>query len=131
MTTNARQASKVFPPHRSHEEATVESFREDPVFAAEVLSDVLAGGDQDELLIMMRYMTKAFGGVGKVAGKAEVNATSLYRTLSRGGNPELKTLLALLKAMGFRLAVAPIAGKPSAPKKPARRRSAGARRLAA
>ncbi|MDX2221789.1 MAG: transcriptional regulator [Rhodospirillaceae bacterium] len=95
------------------------------------MSDILADGDQDELMVMLKYLAKAFGGVGKVAGKAEVNATSLYRTLSRGGNPELKTLLALLKAMGFRLAVAPIAMKASAQKKLARRRGAGARRLAA
>jgi probable addiction module antidote protein len=111
---------------RSHEEATIESFRKDPAFAAELLSDILADGDQDELMVMLKYLAKAFGGVGKLAGKAEVNVTSLYRTLSKGGNPELKTLRALLKAMGFRLAVAPLA----APTKP-RRRGAGARRLAA
>ena len=37
-----------------------------------------------------------------------LNATSLYRTLSPRGNPELKSLRALLKAMGMRLAVQPV-----------------------
>ncbi|MGH8755489.1 MAG: DNA-binding protein, partial [Burkholderiales bacterium] len=37
-----------------------------------------------------------------------LNATSLYRTLSPQGNPELKSLTALLKAMGMRLAVQPV-----------------------
>jgi len=43
-----------------------------------------------------------------VARQAEVNAHTLYRTLSAQGNPELKTLSAILKAMGMRLAVQPI-----------------------
>lgn len=43
----------------------------------------------------------------KVAKQAELNAKALYRTLSPKGNPELKTLTALLKATGMRLAVVP------------------------
>jgi DNA-binding phage protein len=35
-------------------------------------------------------MAKAFGGVQKLAGKANLNANTLYRTLSPKGNPELK-----------------------------------------
>jgi hypothetical protein len=34
-------------PYRSHEVATVESFRRDPHFAAEYLNAVLADGDQN------------------------------------------------------------------------------------
>jgi len=37
-----------------------------------------------------------------------VNTHTLYRTLSEQGNPELKTLFAILNAMGMRLAVQPI-----------------------
>jgi DNA-binding phage protein len=50
-------------------------------------------------------MTKAFGGVQSVAEKANLNPTQLYRTLSEAGNPELRSLSAILKAMGLRLAV--------------------------
>ena len=42
-----------------------------------------------------------------VAKRAELNATALYRTLSPRGNPELKTLIVLLKAMKMRLAIVP------------------------
>ena len=52
--------------------------------------------------------TKAFGGVQEVARQADVNAHTLYRTLSEKGNPELKTLSAILKAMGMRLAIQPL-----------------------
>ncbi len=95
-------------PYRRHEEATIESFRNDPEFAAEYLNAVLEDGDQEELLLALRYMAKAFGGVPKLAEQAELNVTSLYRTLSPRGNPELKSLRALLKAMGMRLAVQPV-----------------------
>ena len=101
--------SKVkLPPFRRHEAATAESFRDDPEFAAEYLNAVLEDGDQEELLIALRHMARAFGGVPGVAEEAKLNATTLYRTLSPHGNPELRSLTALLKAMGMRLAVRPV-----------------------
>ena len=96
------------PPSRSHEEATVASFRKDARFAAEYLNAVLADGRQEELMLALHYMAQAFGGVTKLADKAQLNATTLYRTLSPKGNPELRSMTALLKAMGMRLAVQPI-----------------------
>ena len=93
---------------RSHEAATIESFRDDPEFAAEYLNQVLEDGDQDELMIALRRMAAAFGGVGGIAEAADLNATTLYRTLSQRGNPELKSLTAILKAMGLRIAVQPL-----------------------
>jgi probable addiction module antidote protein len=93
---------------RSHERATIESFRRNPQFAAEYLNAVLEDGDQDELMVALRRVATAFGGVGQVAEAADLNATTLYRTLSRQGNPELKSLTAILKAMGLRIAVQPL-----------------------
>ena len=93
---------------RSHEEATVESFRKDPVFAAEYLNSILKDGDQAELMLALRRMSKAFGGVQKLAQDAELNVNSLYRTLSSKGNPELKSLRAVLRAMGMQLTVRPL-----------------------
>ena len=95
-------------PYRIHEEATIASFRDDPEFAAEYLNAVLEDGDQQELLLALRRMADAFGGVPKLAQTTNLNATSLYRTLSPRGNPELKSLRVLLKAMGMRLAVQPV-----------------------
>jgi len=94
---------------RSHEEAMAELYRGDPAFALEVLNSILADGDQAELLIALRQMTKAFGGVPAVAAQAQLNPTQLYRTLSPQGNPGLSSLVAILRAMGLRLAVQPLA----------------------
>jgi len=96
------------PASRSHEEATVGSLGKDPAFAAEYLNGVLADGDVEELLMALRRVAQAFGGVAKLAAGARLNATSLYRALSANGNPEVRSLAALLKAMGMRLAIQPI-----------------------
>jgi len=100
--------TKKAPRDRSHDEAMAEAFRADPAYAVELLNAILEDGDQGELLIALRQMTKAFGGVSSVAEKAELNPTQLYRTLSEQGNPELASLAAILKVMGFRLAIQPI-----------------------
>ena len=90
---------------RHNDDAMAEMFAKDPAFALELLNDILADGDQGELLIILRQMAKAYGGVQKIAEKAELNPTQLYRTLSAEGNPEFRSLAAILKAMGLRLAV--------------------------
>lgn len=95
---------------RSHDDAMAELFREDPAFATEYLNSVLEDGEQADLLVALRQMAKAFGGVPAIAERAQLNPTQLYRTLSPEGNPELQSLLAILKAMGLRLAVQPLVG---------------------
>ncbi|MCU0730467.1 MAG: addiction module antidote protein [Hyphomonas sp.] len=95
---------------RAHDDAMADLFCEDPKLAAQTLNDILEDGDQAELLVALRQMAKAFGGLSKVAEQAELNPTQLYRTLSPSGNPTVSSLSSVLKAMGLRLAVEPIAG---------------------
>jgi probable addiction module antidote protein len=82
-----------------------ELLKQDPAYAQELLNGILEDGEQGELLIALRQMAKAFGGVQSLAEKANLNPTQLYRTLSEQGNPELRSLSAILKALGLRLAV--------------------------
>ena len=89
----------------NHDDAMAGLFAEDPAYAIEMLNSILEDGEQGELLVVLRQMAKAFGGVQKVAEKASLNPTQLYRTLSSEGNPELSSLTAILKAMGLRLAI--------------------------
>ena len=93
---------------RSHDDAMADLFRNDPATAAATLDAILADGDQGEVLVTLRQMAKAFGGVPAVAKAAEVSPTQLYRTLSEKGNPELRNLNAILRVMGLRLAVQPL-----------------------
>ena len=92
---------------RSHDQAMAELFGEDPAFAADYLTSVLQDGEQADVMIALRQMAIAFGGVSAIAEKAQLNPTQLYRTLSATGNPELRSLSAVLKAMGLQLAVIP------------------------
>lgn len=95
---------------KPNDEAMAELYREDPAFALDVINSILEDGDQAELLIVLRQMAQAFGGVQAMAEQAHLNPTQLYRTLSPKGNPALSSLSAILKAMGLRLAVQPLAG---------------------
>ena len=90
---------------RAHDEAMADLYRSDPALALDVINSILEDGDQAELLIVLRQLAQAFGGVQAVAEKANLNSTQLYRTLSAQGNPGLSSLMAILKAMGLRLAV--------------------------
>ena len=93
---------------QSHDDAMATLFRDDPDLAAATLDAILADGDQGELLVTLRQMAKAFGGEQAVAKSADLNPTQLYRTLSEKGNPELRSLTALLRSMGLRLSVQPL-----------------------
>jgi len=93
---------------RTHDEAMAEVYREDPAYALQLLNSILEDGDQSELLIALRQIAKAFGGVQAVAEQAHLNPTQLYRTLSADGNPALSSFSAILKAMGMRLSVQPM-----------------------
>lgn len=90
---------------RLHDDAMAELYRNDPAYAIAFLNNTLENGDQQELLIALRQMTQAFGGVQTIAEKTHLSKTQLYRTLSPKGNPVLSSLSAILKAMGLRLAV--------------------------
>jgi probable addiction module antidote protein len=90
----------------SHAEAMVEELRRDPEFAAEYLKAALEDEDEPQvLLIALRHLAEAKGGLAKVAKAAGVERESLYRALSKRGNPRLSTLTAVTKALGLKLTV--------------------------
>lgn len=95
-------------PSISHDEAIVQELKRDPDFAAEYLKAALEDVDEPKvLLIALRHLAEAKGGVAKIAKQAGVQRESLYRALSANGNPRLSTLVAVAKAVGLRLTVEP------------------------
>jgi probable addiction module antidote protein len=87
----------------SHDEAVVRELRKDPEFA---LKAALEDADEPRvLLIALRHVAEARGGLAKVAKAAGIERESLYRVLSKRGNPRLSTLVAVTKAMGLKLTV--------------------------
>jgi probable addiction module antidote protein len=92
----------------SHDQAIVRELRADPEFAAEYLKEALADSDEPQvLLVALRHLAQARGGIAKVAKAAGVERESLYRALSARGNPRLSTLLAVTRAIGLKLTVEP------------------------
>jgi len=79
----------------------------DPEFAAAYLSYTAESDDPSDFMFALRRVTEAYGGIGKIAKRAKLNRQQLYKTLSREGNPEFRTLRAMLAAAGFKLTVAP------------------------
>jgi probable addiction module antidote protein len=90
----------------AHDVATIRELRDNPEFAAEYLRAALEDTDEPSvLLIALRRIAEARGGIAKVAKAAGIERESLYRALSLRGNPRLSTLVAVTKAVGLRLTV--------------------------
>ena len=77
----------------------------DPCEAAAYLNAAIEEGDREVFLLALRNVAEANGGMGAVAAKANLSRESMYRMLSRRGNPEIKSLFMLLHSMGLKLAV--------------------------
>src|SRR5262249_61468525 len=89
----------------SDDDAIMRRLRKDPDFAAEYLKAALEDEDEPRvLLIALRHLAQAEG-IAKVARAAGIERDSLYRALSRRGNPRLSTLVAVTRASGLRLPV--------------------------
>ncbi len=58
-------------------------------------------------LLALRTVAETYGSLGAIAAEAGISRESLYRALSPKGNPTLKTLPTLLKAVGMKLSVEP------------------------
>ncbi len=69
------------------------------------LNAALEDGEPALLLEALRNVAQAKGGMGALARAAGVSRESLYRTLSRRGNPKIETIMALLSALGLKLTV--------------------------
>jgi probable addiction module antidote protein len=81
----------------------------DPENAAAYVEAAIEEGDPAGLMQALRNVAEARGGVSRIAERAGLSRETLYRTLSRRGNPQLKSLAAILGATGLRLAVKPAA----------------------
>ena len=72
---------------------------------AAYLNAALEDGEPVVLLEALRNVAQAMGGIGTLAKAAGMSRESLYRTLSRRGNPKIDTVMALLRAMGLKLSI--------------------------
>ena len=105
-TTSAGR-KKAAPASVSHESWLIDSLG-NPEEAAAYLEAALEDGDQGVLMLALRHLAQARGGVAAIARKSKLSREATYRILSKSGNPELRSLTAILRAAGLRLSVKPI-----------------------
>jgi probable addiction module antidote protein len=87
-----------------------------PEDAVHYLNACLEDEDTRVFLLALRDVADAHGGIRALSRDAQLNRESLYRMLSKTGNPSLDSLAAVLNACGLRLAV-----QSAAPKRRGRR----------
>lgn len=82
---------------------------QDPKAAAAYLNAALEDEDLKVFLIALKDITDANGGVAKLAKETDLNRESLYRTLSKNGNPRFDSLMAILQACNLDISIRPAA----------------------
>jgi probable addiction module antidote protein len=75
----------------------------DPIKAAAYLNCMAEDDDLPFLLKALRSVVEAQGGMGVLAKATKMSRTTLYKTLSPSGNPEVSTLEAILAVYGIRI----------------------------
>ena len=90
----------------SQDEVMVKRLRRSPAFAPECLKAAIEDTEEPQVLLLaLRQIAEAQGGIAKVAKATGIERESLYRALSPRGNPRLSTLFAVTRAMGLTLTV--------------------------
>lgn len=97
--------------YRKFQDVLIDDLRSDPEQAYAYLQVALEefgqDGDTEHLMVALRNVTEARGGVPELARQVKMGKTSLYRALSEKGNPTLSTVGAILHGLGYRLSLAP------------------------
>ena len=85
---------------------------QDPEFATAYLNVALMDEDPRIFLLALKNVCEAQGGeMTELARKTNLSRENLYRILSKKGNPKLTSIVSLLNAVGFSLAVQPTSKK--------------------
>jgi len=78
-----------------------------PEIAAEYLNAAIEDGDERIMLVALRNVAKAHGGLKSLSDNSGLAREALYRMLSENGNPRLSSLVTLLHALGLEISIRP------------------------
>lgn len=92
---------------------SLQNKEEAALFLETALEEFQKDGDLKALLLSLRHVVEAQGGIGQIARKTHLNRESLYKMLSAKGDPKFTTIATLLNAVGVKLAVTPMERKVS------------------
>ena len=97
-------------------EYLIGELKKDPDFAAEYLNAAINDDDPRVFLLALGDLTKAKG-MSAVSNKTGLNRENIYRIVSANGNPQIKSVFALMDALDLSLRTEPKAKKHKAPYK--------------
>ncbi len=88
----------------SYQNYLIDSLK-DPEEAAGYLNAALEGGEIEVFLLALQNVVKAQGGFAKTASHLKKSRTSLYKSLTKNGNPYLKNIHDILLNLNMRLII--------------------------
>lgn len=102
--------TKILKNTASYHEELIESLKKPKaadLYLKIAMEEYHEDADAEALLVALRNIAEARGGMGELAKKTHLNRQNLYNVLSKKGNPRLDTLDLILKGLGYRLAIQP------------------------
>jgi len=102
--------AKILKNTASYHDELIESLKnpkEADLYLRVAMDEYQEDGDTDALLVALRNITEARGGMGQLAKKTHLNRQNLYHVLSEKGNPTLDTFGLILKGLGYKLSIQP------------------------
>ncbi|HLB57286.1 MAG TPA: transcriptional regulator [Gammaproteobacteria bacterium] len=103
--SDVKKSYKDLPKYEDYLIEKLKNKRHATLYLQEALSDFQSDGDTEVLMLSIRHIAQARGGIAELAKKAHLNEKTLYRTLSSSGNPRLDTFGKLFSVLGFQLRV--------------------------
>jgi probable addiction module antidote protein len=103
-----RRRSRTAAPSLAYEDWLIESLK-DRKEAAAYLEAAIEDCDKAVLMLALRHVAEAQGGVAAIARRAKLTREATYKMLWKVGSPALSNLTAVLAATGLRLSVKPVA----------------------
>ncbi|MGB7069073.1 MAG: addiction module antidote protein [Pyrinomonadaceae bacterium] len=89
------------------DEYVIDTLKDDPDLASDYLNAAIADGDIRVFLLALGQITKARG-MSNVSKATGLNRENIYRIVSDKGNPRIKSIQAILDAVGLTLRTEPV-----------------------
>lgn len=91
---------------KSYKEHLSKSLK-NPKEAAAYLDACLEDDDPRVFLLALKDVAESRGGMSELARNSSLNRQSLYRSLSKSGNPKLVNVCAILSSLGLEFHITP------------------------
>ncbi len=100
-----KQKTKNLSDYESYDDWVAAVLAENSKQAEDFLKNALADFEKDNdiaaLLLTLRQLAKAKGGFAQLSEKTGITRETLYKILSKTGNPTITTLKSILDALGY------------------------------